>query len=76
MGKSWDRMNRRRGELIDKKIDGSITETEQRELDKMQDYVDQVISEKFSRDLTWLDELEMKVARLLAEKERTDAARE
>ena len=36
----WNKINRRRGELIDKKIKGSITDGEQTELECLQAYAD------------------------------------
>ena len=54
----WSRTNRRRGELIDKKIRGILSGSERIELDRLQAYADYHIQKVAPRPTHVLDELE------------------
>jgi hypothetical protein len=54
----WSRTNRRRGVLIDRKIKGTLSDSERTELDRLQAYADYHIQKVAPRPTHVLDELE------------------
>ena len=56
--KDWLKTNRRRGKLIDKKIDKSITKAEKIELKQLQAYADYYLEKVAPRPTDALDQLE------------------
>jgi hypothetical protein len=54
----WSKTNRRRGELIDKKIKGALSDSERAELDRLQLYADYHIHQVAPRPTGVLDQLE------------------
>lgn len=55
---NWPTTNRRRGDLIEKKIAGSLTELESVELDSLQSYADYYLDRTSPRSFPPLEELE------------------
>ena len=66
-GKSWQRMNKIRGDLIDKEIAGTITEREQRRLDQLQAEIDQRISATYTD--RWQSVVDLQESALIAQSE-------
>jgi hypothetical protein len=61
MEKSWPTVNRERGRLIDKNIDGTITPEDRTRLDLLQAYADYHLQKVSSRPTHLLDELERRL---------------
>ncbi len=55
--KDWETLNKRRFELIEKKVYGKVTKTEQRELDQLQAKADQYLDRIAPRPIEELEKL-------------------